>query len=1481
MGLMNDIFAASVPKRDTQASVKRRKALRQHICRFEEMESREFLSATPYEAPSPINVGMVYHEDYYVGFQSGKEDAGGDTFVIAWNGGAEGTTLDKVVIDLNKKAGVGSDARLSFNPDGVNRPNGYGTFQPFNYDLESNLGSEITALAEISADGKQLVIHFTGFTSGKKFYFKIDVDEYHAGEGMGIDRHASGKEMEGAQVTSYFSAENYRDTSHQGMMYDQYQFSQDTGLDQLLPSDEYYGEMQSDTVNTAGAWGTLEVQDPKPGSVSGYVYEDINNNGQFENGSGENPIQDVVLDLYYKNENGKYEWLARTQTDADGHYEFTNIPGGRTYMVQEAQPSNYSDGRDTVGTSGGESWDSDRLAEIHLGANEHGTDYNFGELKNASLSGYVYYDVNGDGVRNANEEGIAGVPVKIQVLTDNGYQDVEGKITRTDANGYYKFDDLTPFQTYRVVEMEQPVGFADGEESIGWVSSAEQKVGQLPAADDDSIEAVLLGFDEQGQEYNFGEVKNGSIGGYVYEDNDNDGVKDPNERGIGGVEIWLCVLNEKGEKENIRKTVTNSDGSYYFGDLEPGKTYCVTEIDPEGYCDGKDTVGTFEGTERGSINLEIPEGSDQIHDIHIGSGENGINYNFAENLRGRISGFVYVDADKDGTKDTEESGIKSVALSLWVWDESQNQYVQTAKTATTDEYGYYEFTGLCPFKKYQVRQTQPTDYDDGKETIGSLGGENALNDIIGDIEMPPDGKGENYNFGELTPPPPEPEKGSISGYVYVDADKDGIRDETEKGIAGVTLLLQKLVDGKYVDTGKTVKTDADGHYLFDELTANETYRVVETQPTDYDDGKETVGSLGGVLGDNDVIENIAVGDGQHGTDYNFGELTPPDPDPKPEPEKGSLSGYVYLDTDKDGQRDSSESGIKDVVITLWKLEDGKYVNTGQTTTTDASGYYIFKDLAPEETYKITETQPSAYLDGKETVGSLGGTSKDNDAVEGIVVGEGEDGTDYNFGEWTQPTPKPYEPPSNPPVPVPPRMSGAAGQAGAAAAPNWNAPYIGDSLQAGYGGGSLPSGYSWHLSVVNAGYPRDADAGITTQDALARMSRQTVQYDDDVAVGDDARYVSVAWSPMPMNQSVWYVRDKQGRVTKRATFGPDGGIPLIGDFNGDGISDLAVFHNGNWYIDVNGNGQWDEEDLWCELGSGSDQPIAGDWDGDGKADIGIFGPQWAGDKELAEKEPGLPSVLNTEQTGRMKNMPPSSVDITVNQEHSRAMKHTTQGLVRYDVIDHVFQYGNEGDQAFSGDFSGDKISKIGVYRNGQWIIDYNGNGKWDPEDIAATEKANSEENKSVTSTGSGIPVIGDWNGDGVDKIGLYVNGTWHLDADGDFGFDTQVEFGESGDRPVVGDFNGDGTSQLGVFRAGKADSLFASAPVAQPAVSSLSADGSPQLTTAQTSPQFASQYGADGDEGSTGQGTLPEELQKHGRTKATGHTNTPLHRHRFR
>jgi len=91
--------------------------------------------------------------------------------------------------------------------------------------------------------------------------------------------------------------------------------------------------------------------------------------------------------------------------------------------------------------------------------------------------------------------------------------------------------------------------------------------------------------------------------------------------------------------------------------------------------------------------------------------------------------------------------------------------------------------------------------------------------------------------------------------------------------------------------------------------------------------------------------------------------------------------------------------------------------------------------------------------------------------------------------------------------------------------------------------------------------------------------------------------------------------------------------------------------------------------------------------------------------------------------------------------------------------------------------------IGEFRNGQWFL-YNGGN-------------------FIYGQQGDIPLLGDWNGDGIDTVGVYRTGVFYLrntntGGNGDLTF----LYGNSvGDTPIVGDWNGDGIDTIGIIRSG--------------------------------------------------------------------------------
>ncbi|PQJ96485.1 SdrD B-like domain-containing protein [Chromatium okenii] len=93
-----------------------------------------------------------------------------------------------------------------------------------------------------------------------------------------------------------------------------------------------------------------------------------------------------------------------------------------------------------------------------------------------------------------------------------------------------------------------------------------------------------------------------------------------------------------------------------------------------------------------------------------------------------------------------------------------------------------------------------------------------------------------------------PQPAQLSGYVYEDAHDDGVKGVGETAIGGVTVTLLDA-DG---NTVATATTDDVGYYEFTGLAAG-TYTVVESQPDDYLDGKDTASNGAVITPDTDKI----------------------------------------------------------------------------------------------------------------------------------------------------------------------------------------------------------------------------------------------------------------------------------------------------------------------------------------------------------------------------------------------------------------------------------------------------------------------------------------------------------------------------------------------------------------------------------------------------------------------------------------------------
>ena len=208
------------------------------------------------------------------------------------------------------------------------------------------------------------------------------------------------------------------------------------------------------------------------------------------------------------------------------------------YQVRETQPAGFFSvgaipgnvsGTPTGATVAG---DPDVLTEINMPLGDlHGVNYNFAEAQPASLRGRVHLtDREGNCFsEEALNRPLAGVKITLK--------DAAGQCRRHDSSptpmANTRSTNLLP-GTYTIVE-ETPPGLLDGADHIGTIDGI--AVGAKPA--NDTISQIVLNGGQHGIHYDFCEHEPAKVAGFVYHDENNNGIRDSGEAPIPGTTVIL------------------------------------------------------------------------------------------------------------------------------------------------------------------------------------------------------------------------------------------------------------------------------------------------------------------------------------------------------------------------------------------------------------------------------------------------------------------------------------------------------------------------------------------------------------------------------------------------------------------------------------------------------------------------------------------------------------------------------------------------------------------------------------------------------------------------------------------------------------------------------------------------------------------------------------------------------------------------------
>ncbi len=171
----------------------------------------------------------------------------------------------------------------------------------------------------------------------------------------------------------------------------------------------------------------------------------------------------------------------------------------------------------------------------------YGHVFYFGNYRHKEIHGYKFEDYDQDGIHDPNETGLAGVQIRAyHDLDQNGklsqaeYVAGYAYQTTTDYDGSFWFD-VDPYGHYLIVEVLQE-GWYQSHPSDHYILEANLNTGYEQLG---HYGHVVTPYDTYGygHVFYFGNYRHKEIHGYKFEDYDQDGIHDPNETGLAGVQI--------------------------------------------------------------------------------------------------------------------------------------------------------------------------------------------------------------------------------------------------------------------------------------------------------------------------------------------------------------------------------------------------------------------------------------------------------------------------------------------------------------------------------------------------------------------------------------------------------------------------------------------------------------------------------------------------------------------------------------------------------------------------------------------------------------------------------------------------------------------------------------------------------------------------------------------------------------------------------
>ncbi len=387
-------------------------------------------------------------------------------------------------------------------------------------------------------------------------------------------------------------------------------------------------------------------------------------------------------------------------------------------------------------------------------------------------------------------------------------------------------------------------------------------------------------------------VSVGTIQGNVWNDANGDGIHQATEAALAGRPVFVDLNGNGIQDVGDPLRTSDANGAYSFVNIQSG-SYSIVEVLPVGFIA---SIG-----HPSSTSVFVSSGSTSTIDF----------FNLVP-VTGSIRGNVFNDVNSDGVLTAPEPGL--AGWKVFVDSNANGVLDVTDPQATTDAVGNYGITGV-PYGTASIRLVTHAGYTSTSPASIStllLNGENRV----------------GVNFGNH-----EPFDFSLSGIVFNDSNKDGLRDPSEIGVSGVTVFVDANANG-ILDTGEpsivssvdlffTPTVNEIGTYAFTHL-ARGTYNIVEIVPALLSGTPAAARTKTVTIGPNSPA------------DVNFADQYRPN----------EIHGVVYDDTNANHVYDANEYARPGVTVFIDLNRDDIYQADEPTTVTGADGSYSFTGLTP-------------------------------------------------------------------------------------------------------------------------------------------------------------------------------------------------------------------------------------------------------------------------------------------------------------------------------------------------------------------------------------------------------------------------------------------------------------------------------------------------------------------------------------------------------